>query len=257
MAQKGSVVIGQLFSDSDSDEDDRRYYTSASEKRKSKIAGRVVMTSADEKKSGKQLQRAPLPPASMPESKAPDGYVEFNKKNIANMEFNSAIQYKKKGKDAVIANKYFKKYDQIAGTIMVGYSPGKKGATYILSLGDIDALYVRQTAGGAPDDPLNGTIEVPQAQWKYIKRDTIISYKRKNTGNWIYRVKFNSYFKSSKDNSTRMSLSSETGGNYRCDPSQIVEIRRHVSDTDFKLASILQELNLLKERMARLERHLR
>jgi hypothetical protein len=257
MAQKGSVVIGQLFSDSDSDEDDRRYYTSASEKRKPKIAGRSIQTSADEKRSTKKLQRAPLPPATMPESKAPDGYVELNKKNIPDLAYNTIIQYKKKGEDSIIANKYFKKYDQIAGTIMVGQSPGKKGPIYTQNLGEIDAIYVRQTAGGAPDDQLSGTIEVPQAQWKYIKRDTIISYKRKHTGNWIYRVKFNSYFKSSKDNSTRMNLSSETGNNYRCDPSQIAEIRRHVSDTDFKLASILQELNLLKERMAKLERHLR
>ncbi len=258
MAQKGSVVIGQLFSDSDSDGDDRRYYTSASEKRgKGVSVKRAVMTSADEKKHSKQLQRAPLPSVPAPKSNAPEGFVERGKKNLADIPFNAAIQYKKKGRDAIIVNKYFKKYDQIAGTIMLGYSPARKGPTYTQDLKDIECLYVRQVDGGSTDDQLHGTIEVPPDQWKYIKRDTIISYKRKDTNDWVYRVKFNTYFKSKKDSSTRMSMNSEMGGRYTLDPSKIAEIRRHVSDTDFKLASILQEINSLKERMTKLERHLR
>ncbi len=251
---KKAAIIGTLFSDSSSEsssdnEFDKKYQTSISDNARVAIKRRSF-ASADEYKERQKKHIAPLPPRQPKEEfDVPEGFIPYDMKRISTLKHNTIIRYIKSN-DKLIGNKYFKRYDNIAGSIIVGfYTHDKKN--YTEKLNNIKQIFIKSISGG--EDPLSGTLEVPPDQWKFIKRDSIISYKKKENDEWIYKAKFNAFF-TAKDGTTRMSMTSERGFSYMCNPSKISEIRRHVSDTDYKLASVLKTLHLLEMRVSKLEK---
>ncbi len=251
---KKADIIGTLFSDSSSESSsstlrNRKYYTSASDNNNKKNIHRSAITSADEKKYTKPPARAPLLIDSDDDIIVPDGFVNYNKNNIQSLKHNTLIQYLKKD-DKYIKNKYFKRFDHIANSIVVGFFKHDK-RNYTEKLNNIKNIFVKSISGGA--DPLHGTILIAKDQWKFIKRDSIISYKKKDNDEWIYKSKFNTFF-TAPDGTTRMSMTNERGFAYVCNPQKISEMYRHVSDTDFKLATILKSIQLIETRLAKLEK---
>ncbi len=252
---KKAAIIGTLFSDSSSSSSDapshRKYHTSVSDNGKSRVRSALSVASADERRKVGGIKR--LPPlkeaiAKDTDQTAPDGFAVYNKSRIASMARNTVIRYLKTN-DTLVAAKYFKAYDSIANTILVGYFPYDK-RNYVEKMDNIKYLYVQNDTNA--EDILKGTLLVEREDWKNIKRDTIISY-RKTDGDWVYKVKLNAFFKN-KDGMTMFSLSSERGYSYRCRQDNLEEIRRHVSDTDMKMSFILKTVHTLEQRIARLEK---
>jgi hypothetical protein len=167
---------------------------------------------------------------------------------------NSKIVYiKTSGKR--IQSKFFKSYDQLADSILIGFYTHDK-RNYVEKVANIAQLFVsNKTFIGAQSDGdlLKGTIELAADQWKSLNRDTIISYQKKD-GDWVYRAKFNAFVKSPKDQTTRMSMTSEKGYSFVVNPSNIAKIYRHLSSNDKTLTFILQTLKQLDQRFGAVEK---
>lgn len=180
----------------------------------------------------------------------PDGYRPMDKTRVGTLAINSMIQYETAA-GKLVKPKYFKNVDTIAGTIVVGFFKNNR-RNYTEKLEKIKTLYVQQTTtGGASADQLRETIEIAKDQWKNIRRDMIISYE-KDTGEYIYKAKFNAFVKGT-DESSRMSLSSERGFNYMANPVKIKRIFRHITSNDKTLTVILETLRKLEMRVRQLE----
>lgn len=178
---------------------------------------------------------------------APDGYSPIDRNQIKSIRNNTLIQYEKKdGK--MIKPKYFKRYDHIANTIIVGFYLHNK-RNYSESLDNIKTVFTH--IDSKEQDYLKETIEVPKDQWKSIRRDMIISYEKED-GEFVYRARFNSFLKG-PDASSRMSLTSERGFNYVANPVKISKIYRHVTGNDKTLTFILEAMRKLEQRVRHLE----
>lgn len=242
----------KVFSSDSSDEDDtpkqRRVITDASDSdRRNTVSIKVNMNDTESSKSGsesdstKYVSKQGAAPPTL-------SYVPIDKNRVAKLKHNTKIQYETKA-GKLIKSKYFKKCDLIAGTITVGfYQHNKKN--YSQSLADIKKVFVnREATGGAGD--LQGTIEIPNSDWKSIRRDMVISYE-KDDHEFVYRAKFNSFMKG-PDDTTKMSLTSERGFNYIANPSKILKIYRHMTSNDKTLSFILEALRKMEIRVKQLE----
>lgn len=231
-----------LFSDDSCDSDTEDYIpkrTSASESDRSKKKG----SAPPEIKAG-----ASKKPAITQQDDVPKNCIEFDKTRIGTLPANTIIQYRKTD-DKLIESKYFKKIDNIAGTIIVGfYTHNKKN--YAESLSNIKAIYINSSKGGA-EDFLKETIEIPHKDWKTIRRDMIITYQKKDL-EYIHKAKFNSFVKGS-DGSTRISFTSERGYTFSVSPDNIKKMYRHVTSNDKTLSIILEALRKLETRVRALE----
>ena len=178
---------------------------------------------------------------------APDGYSAIDKNQIKSIRTNTLIQYEKKdGK--IIKPKYFKRYDNIANTIIVGFYTHNR-RNYSESLDNIKNVFTHVDSQEV--DQLKETIEVPKDQWKTLRRDMIISYEKED-GEFVYKTKFNSFLKG-PDASSRMSLTSERGFNYVANPTKIAKIYRHVTGNDKTLTFILEAMRKMDQRVRQLE----
>lgn len=253
--KKKQLVIGRLFSSSDSSDNDdftpnrARNAVSESEQVKRKAKLRINMTSASEK-SDESIrgsgQRKPL--QSVATTEAPDGYVAIDKSRITKIKHNTHIQYEKlDGK--IVKTKYFKKYDRIAGSILVGfYLHNKRNYSELLS--NIKTVFIQGSIEGGANG-LKDTIEVLEDQWKTLRRDMVISYEKKD-GEYIYRAKFNAFIKG-KDGTSRISFTSEQGFNYIANPDNIEKMFRHITSNDRTLTFILEAIRKLDSRVKALE----
>jgi len=244
-------IIGTIFS-SDSSDDDRpprrappRPKTDLSSSDQSKkVRLKVNMTSGGETKRSALQERQPPPM----QHEAPEGFRPIDKTRIGTIKHNTMIQYlKNDGK--LIKTKYFKKVDSIAGSIIVGFYLHNK-RNYAETLKNIKELYVPDSATGG-EDALKETIEVPQDQWKSLRRDMIISYEKDNN-EYMYKVKFNSFVKGT-DGSSRMSMTTERGFSYTANPQKIIKIFRHITSSDKTTTLILETLRKLEFRVRQLE----
>lgn len=178
---------------------------------------------------------------------APDGYSKIDKTQVKSIRNNTLIQYEKQdGK--IIKPKYFKKYDHIANTIVVGFYLHNK-RNYSESLDNIKTIFANSKK--EESDQLKETIEVPNDQWKTLRRDMVISYEKED-GEFVYRAKFNSFLKG-PDGSSRMSLTSERGFNFVANPIKISKIYRHVTGNDKTLTFILEAMRKMDSRVRQLE----
>jgi hypothetical protein len=214
-----------------------------------KIKLRVNMTSGGERSESDASNRItqltrPTPPAS-----SPDGYSAIDMTRAGTIKPNTLIQYEKvDGK--IVKNKYFKKCDRVAGSIVVGfYTHGKRN--YSESLANIKSIYIQSGAANGGADALKDTIEMATDQWKMLRREMIISYQKDNN-EYVYKAKFNAFAKS-KEGSTRMSLTSERGFSYIVNPDKILKIYRHITPNDKTLAYVLESLQKLEKRIMVLE----
>jgi hypothetical protein len=177
--------------------------------------------------------------------------------SYASIPKNSKIIYiKTSGKK--IQQKFFKSYDNISDCILVGFYVHDR-RNYSEKISNIKQLFISNKTsidGGAKDDPLKGTLELDQTQWKALNRDTIISYQKKD-GEWVYKAKFNAFVKSRKDDSTRISMTSEKGYSFVVNPNNVSKIYRHISSNDKTLTFILQNLKQLEQRFIGLDKNLK
>ncbi|KAG7394168.1 hypothetical protein PHYBOEH_005562 [Phytophthora boehmeriae] len=243
---KKAPIIGELFS-SDSSDDDQRVVMSESEYKKPTKRPRVVKRQpatdvSDHSDSARGERRA-----AIVVTEAPDGFMAISKKRVQTLKHNTCAQYENtRGK--IIRTKYFKSYDSIDNTILLGFYQHDK-RNYSESLNNIKTVFVQTVEGGA--DPLKGTIEVPKAEWRALRRDMIISYE-KNDGDYIYRAKFNT-FRKGKNGQSSMSCTSEQGFNYKANPNNITKIFRHITSNDRTLQYILESLQKIEKRVRTLE----
>lgn len=166
---------------------------------------------------------------------------------------NSKITYiKHSGKK--IQNKYFKGYDSLSESILIGFYIHDK-RNYTEKISNIKQLFTTSKidGGGTKEEILKGTIELDKSQWKNLNRDTIISYEKKDK-EWIYKAKFNAFVKSSKDQSTRLSMTSEKGFSFVVNPNNILKMYRHISSNDKTLTFILQTLKQLEQKFMIIEK---
>lgn len=229
------------FSDDSSSSEEFDYVKS-----ESKLSGRGQSESDSKKLGGTHPnKRAVVKPAA----DVPDSFIEYDKTRIGTLEPNTIIRYRKvNGK--LIESKYFKKVDNIAGTIIVGfYTHNKKN--YAESLKNISAIYVSRAQIGGGSDNLKETIEIQKNDWSTLKRDMVISYQKKDN-EFVYKAKFNSFIKGA-DGTTRMSLTTEQGYNFRTNPDNIKKIYRHVTSNDKMLTHILEAMRKLENRVRALE----
>lgn len=261
--KKSVPLIGTIFSSDSSDEDapprqmkTRRAQTSASESERvrRKVRLKVNLTSASDNDSDASTSlKVPLPRATVEaDASVPDGYTVLDKSKLNTINHNTLIQYEKPdGK--MIQRKYFKKVDRIADTILLGFYRHNK-RNYSEKLDNIKTIFVQSASasgGGSNADQLKGTIEVPPEEWKTLRRDMIVSYK-KNDGDYIHRAKFNSFLKG-RDNTSRMSFTSEQGFSYTANPNNIAKLYRHFTGNDRTLSFILETLRKLEQRVHALE----
>lgn len=251
-----AAIAGNIFSSDSSDSDygsrsrQRRAASSGSEKPK-KVSIRLSnYHTTDENAHSLNVKHAgtPLVQPSLP-ADVPSGYVPFDKTRAGTLQTNTMIQYEN-ATGKLIKPKYFKRVDTIAGSIVVGFYKNNR-RNYTEKLEKIKTLYVQQSASGGTTDNLKETIEISQDQWKGIRRDMIISYE-KDTGEYIYKAKFNAFVKSA-DGTSRMSLTSERGFNYMANPAKIKKIFRHITSNDKTLTVILETLRKLELRVRQLE----
>lgn len=231
-----------LFSDSEEELDYVPRQPSDSDRRRS------TQKSASESDSKKKKGGSKKSIEVKPSDDVPESYIEIDKTRVGTLGHNTIIQYRKmNGK--LIESKYFKKIDNIAGTIILGfYTHDKKN--YSESLNNIKAIYVHSKQGGS-DNMLKETIEIQKKDWNTLRRDMIISYQKLDN-QFIYKAKFNSYTKAT-DGSTRFSLTSERGYNFTANPDNIQKIYRHVTSNDKTLTFILEALRKLENRVRALE----
>jgi hypothetical protein len=179
--------------------------------------------------------------------------VESNQYSI--IPKNSRILYiKMSGKKT--QNKYFKRVDPITNSILLGFYQNDR-RNYSEKISNLKELYVDIGASGQiAEDPLKDTIELKSDQWKTLRRDTIISYQKKDN-EWVYSAKFNAFVKSSKDQSSRMSMTSERGFSFVANPININKIYRHISGNDKTLTFILQSFKQLDQRVGSIEKKIK
>ena len=160
---------------------------------------------------------------------------------------------KNNGKE--IKNKYFKSFDQINNTINVGfYKHDRKN--YSESLGNIKSVLIKdEKSGGNEDSQLKETILLSKEQWTDMRRDMVISYKKKD-GKYIYRVKYNGTIKK-PGKPTKYSFTTETGFNYMTKPENIELIYRHISTNDKTITMLIQTIRSLENRIKNLEKHIK
>lgn len=247
-------ILGQLFSPDTSDDEslherqrqNRYAKTSASDSEKRKPV-RLKVQSCDEQSARSQAR--PLIPE--PET-TDDGYVAIDTSRLRTLKFNTLIQYEKNNGKRV-KTKYFKRCDPITDSILVGfYTHGKRN--YSEKLSNIKQVYILNSKEGGAN-MLKDTIELPQDEWKSLRRDMVISYEKDNN-EFIYNAKFNSYVKAS-DGSSRMSLTSSRGFSFTMNPIKIVKIYRHITGNDKTLSFILEAFQKLEARVKALESKLR
>lgn len=238
---KKAPIIGEIFSSDSSDED---YKPKAKPIQSEPVKLRIALTSGGEQTT-KEPKKYDMP------ADTPDGYVEINKTKLGSLRYNTLIQYIKNGKN--VKPKYFKKFDVIANTILVGFSPKKKDKCYTENISDISNIYAISTNIQGGEDRLKGTILIPKQDWKtQLRRDMIISYK-KTDGEYVYMSKFNSFVKT--DNQlTRMSLTSERGFNFTASPEKIEKLYRHFSGNDRTMSIVLEQLKSLEMRLSKIEK---
>lgn len=234
--------VGTVFS-SDSSDDDRSHKSksgaSESEGRKKRTVRLRVDLQGDHK--------GDAPPSV--DADAPNGYRTIGKTQAGTLRHNTMIQYENmKGK--LIRTKYFKKCDPVSGNILMGFYTHDK-RNYSEALENIKSLYVSTGASSGGSNALKDTIELGEEQWKSIRRDTILSYQ-KNDNEYVYNAKFNAFTKA-QDGTSRMSMTSEQGFNYKMNPSNIKKIYRHVSGNDKTLQFILEAMKKLEARVRQLE----
>ncbi len=175
----------------------------------------------------------------------PNQYVSIPK--------NSKVIYvKTSGKK--IQNKYFKSYDHLSDSIILGFYVHDK-RNYSEKISNIKQLFTstKTVLGGAGQDILKGTLELAPPDWKNLARDMIISYKKKD-GEWVYKAKFNAFVKSPKDQSTRFSMTSEKGYSFVTNPANIDKMYRHLSTSDKTFTQILKMLQLMQQQMGAVEK---
>lgn len=243
MSAPKKTFIQDLFSSDSSDETPRRTKTSESDNAAVRL--RVGVSNRSDSDS-KYVSRGG---SSLPSIEvSPDGFTEVSKTKISTICHNAVIQYEtEKGK--FIKSKYFKKYDPIAGTIILGFYTHNK-RNYSEAISNIKKIFAQtQISGGV--DLLKDTIELQKDQWKTLRRDMIISYE-KDSSEYVYKAKFNSFIKGA-DGSSKMSLTSERGYNYVANPQKINKIHRHMSGNDKTLTFILEALRKLEGRIRHLE----
>jgi hypothetical protein len=236
--------IDKLFSSDSSDGDEHPKKLSDNEKALIKL--NISKSDSERKLVEKQAHK--LPPSDI---ETPDGFMEVNKLKVGDIRHNSVIQYEThKGK--FIKPKYFKKYDPLVGAIILGFYTHNK-RNYTESISNIKKIYTQvQISGGT--DLLKDTIELSKDQWKTLRRDTIVSYE-KDSNEYVYKAKFNSFIKGS-DGSSKISFTSERGYNYVANPQKIIKIFRHVTGNDKTLTFILEALRKLEGRVRLLENKL-
>lgn len=251
------LVIGTIFSSDSSDDDTPRRpaRTSASESERPRHVSLQVSVTSGEEKNGSTLrvthsERVPTTGTiATPNQQPPEGYTQIEKNRIGSIKHNTMIQYETvAGK--LVRPKYFKKCDQIADSIVVGFFSHNK-RNYSEGLSKIKCIYVYEGIQGGMD-ALKDTIEIQKDDWKTLPRDMVISYEKENH-EFVYRVKFNALLKG-PDGSSRMSLTSEKGFNYTANPAKIIKIFRHVTSNDRTLTFILEALRKLEARIRVLER---
>lgn len=231
----------KLFSDSSSDSASEDYIPRRSASGSDR--GKQSASESVQKKSGGS-RKVEITQAE----DVPPNCVEFDKTRVGTLPPNTIIQYRKTN-DKLIESKYFKKIDNIAGTIIVGfYTHNKKN--YAEQLSNIKAIYINSSKGGS-DNFLKETIEIPQKDWKGIRRDMIITYQKKDN-EYIEKAKFNSFVKGS-DGATRISFTSERGYTFSVSPDNIKKMYRHVTSNDKTLTIILEALRKLENRIRALE----
>lgn len=203
--------------------------------------------------SGVTSLRIPMNKAPVDDDIDQSEYTKVDPSSYGSIPKNSRVVYtKNSGKK--IQNKFFKSYDRLSESILIGfYSHDRRN--YSEQISNIRHLYTsnKTAAGGAKEDPLKGTLELSAEQWKTLNRDTIISYQKKD-GDWVYKAKFNAFVKSRKDQSTRISMTSEKGYSFVVNPANVSKIYRHISSNDKTLTFILQNLKQLEQRMISIEK---
>lgn len=198
----------------------------------------------------------PEPDTSPNDNVDPDIDLETNQliqpSDYSNIPKNVKIIYIKSSGKKII-NKYFKSYDAIADSILIGFYTHDK-RNYTEKVSNITQLFSSIKTGGAKaDDVLKNTIPLDIAQIKSLNRDTIVSYQ-KTDNNWVYHAKFNAFVKNPKDQSTRLSMTTDKGYNFTVNPNNIVKIYRHISNTDKTLTFILQNLKHFEQRFGLIEK---
>lgn len=186
----------------------------------------------------------------------PDIDLEVNRliqpSDYCNIPKNAKIIYIKSSGKKII-NKYFKSYDSIADSILIGFYTHDK-RNYTEKISNITQLFSSIKAGGVKaDDILKNTIPLDINQIKTLSRDTVISYQKADK-NWVYNAKFNAFVKSPKDQSTRLSMTTDKGYNFTVNPSNIVKMYRHISNNDKTLTFILQNLKVFEQRFVLIEK---
>ncbi len=179
-------------------------------------------------------------------------YKPVSVQDYLSLPKNSKVLYiKTSGKR--IQSKFFKSFDRISDAILVGFYTHDR-RNYLEKVINIKQLFVPvSTAVGGARDALKGTLELSSDQWRSLNRDTIVSYQ-KTDGEWVYRAKFNAFVKSPKDQSTRMSMTSEKGYSFTANPDKIDKMYRHLSSNDKTLSIILQTMKQLEQRLITIEK---
>lgn len=179
-------------------------------------------------------------------------YKLIDSKQYGTIPKNSKILYiKTNGRKT--QNKYFKRVDSLSDSILIGFYQNDR-RNYSEKISNLKELYITlKSAEQIIEDPLKDTIELKQDQWKTLRRDTIVSYQKKDN-EWVYSAKFNAFVKSDKDQSTRMSMTSERGFSFVANPTNITKIYRHISGNDKTLTFILQSFKQLDQRLAVIEK---
>lgn len=247
-------LIGTVFSSDSSSDDYRASNTSANEPKSAPVSLRVFRGSHGGKTAG-TVANVTVTPRTSFEQPPPgdadidDGYVVVEKTKMGSIKPSTLVQYEKNdGKR--IKNKYFKKFDTISNTVVLGFYKKHDRRNYSESLDNIKTFMIQRT-NAAGENPLQDAIEIPKDQWKSIRRDMLISYEKVDHV-FIYRSKFNSFLKGA-DGTSRMSLTGETGFNYIANPDKILKIYRHISSNDKTLSYILESIKRLELRVRQLE----
>lgn len=236
-SKPSAIASGLLSSESDSDD-----YSSASRSKQRSVSVNAVVTSD---------HSPPDIDMSIYKLIHPSAYSSITK--------NAKMTYIKNN-DKRINNKYFKSYDSVDDTIVIGFYTNDK-RNYTEKIKNIKQLYTTNVTGGSVDiDVLKNAIEIPLNKIKSLNRDTVVSYEKQDK-TWVHSVKFNAFVKSKTDQSTRMSLTNETGFTYTISPTKITKLYRHFSNQDKTMSMILQQLkkmelqfNDLTKRISDLER---
>lgn len=241
--------IGKVFSSSDDSDD----YSSAATSRKNlqKTSLRIPMTSASEQESKPSKATEVAGAADIDLSK----YTLINNKQYGSIPKNTKIIYIK-ASGAKTQNKYFKQLDPIDHSIIVGFYLNDR-RNYTVKISDIDQLYIlTKDTDTLIEDPLKNTIEIKLSELKKIlQRDMVVSYQKKDD-EWVYHAKFNAFVKSTKDQSSRMSMTSARGFNFTLNPANINKIYRHISGSDKTTTIILQNFQVLAQKVSTIEKKL-